>query len=79
MVDRCVCHDVTFAELWAIAQRTGADHAGLAARTGCGTGCGCCKPYVRLMLRTGDVVFPVLSATRITTLGLDRDPEESPA
>jgi len=61
MVDRCVCHDVTFAQLRALSQLSGADLPALALRTGCGTGCGCCIPYIRLMLRTGQTDFPVLT------------------
>lgn len=76
MVDRCVCHDVTFAELRALAMRTGVDLDGLSARTGCGTGCGCCLPYIRLMLRTGDVDFPVLTSTQLQRLdGLGKSAE----
>lgn len=59
MITRCVCHDVTFAELRALADRTGGDLADLSRRTGCGTSCGLCIPYIRLMLETRRVVFPV--------------------
>ena len=45
-VDRCVCHDVTFAQLLEIAEQTGADLEPLAKYTGCTTGCGLCKPYI---------------------------------
>jgi len=74
-VDRCVCHDISFAELKAIAERDGLDFTGLRARTGCGRGCGLCEPYVRLMLRTGRTSFPVLSpdeAARIMAEGMNR-------
>lgn len=59
VVDRCLCHDVTFAELLEM-HRRGATFAELSARTGCCTGCGLCEPYVHVVLRTGRVVLPVL-------------------
>lgn len=61
MVDRCVCHDVSFAALLRLHAEQGLDLEALKARTGCCTGCGTCEPYVRLALRTGDVSFPVLT------------------
>ena len=69
-VDRCVCYDVTLAQLKAISTNdTTLDE--LSDKTGCCTGCGMCKPYVILMLRTGHTHFPVLpphEADRIATL-----------
>jgi bacterioferritin-associated ferredoxin len=59
-VDRCVCYDVTFAELKAIVDQEGLDFDALSARTGCCCGCGTCEQYVRLMLTTGKTRFPVL-------------------
>lgn len=59
-VDRCVCHDVSFAELKRLAQDAGADIDELGRRTGCGTGCGMCVPYIREMLRTGRTRFAVM-------------------
>lgn len=60
-VDRCLCYDVTFKELQALAREKSLDYAGLSRTTGCGTGCGLCMPYVQLMLASGQTVFPVLS------------------
>ncbi|MCA9273538.1 MAG: (2Fe-2S)-binding protein [Phycisphaerales bacterium] len=69
-VDRCVCHNVTLAELKAMSTKaTTVDE--LSAKTRCCTGCGMCKPYVILMLRTGRTSFPVLpphEAQRIAAL-----------
>ncbi|MFI4873560.1 MAG: (2Fe-2S)-binding protein [Phycisphaerales bacterium JB058] len=69
-VDRCVCYNVTLAELKDISNKsTTLDE--LSAKTGCCTGCGMCKPYVILMLRTGRTTFPVLpphEAQRIESL-----------
>ncbi len=76
-VDRCVCHDVTFAALRALAKESDAragtvdaDHAvvehalkEIRRATGCTTGCGTCEPYIRLMLRTGRTRFAVFPQT----------------
>lgn len=58
-VDRCVCHDVTFARLKAYADAHGSSFEELRERFGCGKGCGLCEPYVRAMLRTGRTEFEV--------------------
>jgi len=60
-VDRCVCHNRTFAELQHIAKAENLDHAALSARTGCSAKCGTCGPYIRLMYKCGATRFPVLS------------------
>lgn len=60
-VDRCYCHQVTFAKLKELAARTGPDLDALSKATGCGTGCGLCIPYIRVMLKTGQTDLPVLS------------------
>jgi bacterioferritin-associated ferredoxin len=71
-VDRCVCHNKTFAELAALAKAENLDHAALSARTGCSTNCGTCAPYIRLMLKGGWTRFPVLSqADFVRLLGPD--------
>jgi len=56
-IDRCVCVNVTFAELKETAEAEGLDAAALGRRYGCGLGCGLCSPYVRRMVRTGETVF----------------------
>ena len=57
-IDRCVCSDVTFAELRGVADLHGAGSLeDLQAIAGVGMNCGLCKPYIRNMLRTGTVVF----------------------
>jgi len=68
MVTRCVCADVSLAELIELARREGLGYEGLSARTGCGGGCGLCEPYVRLALRTGKPELPVLSAAEIAEI-----------
>lgn len=77
-VTRCVCHDVTFAELKELSGVVGADLDALAARTGCGTGCGTCIPYIQLMLRTGRTELPVLSGAQLRE-ALQRTPPPSGA
>lgn len=65
MVDRCVCHQVTFERALDRAAELRAqgvtDEAALLARLadelGCTTGCGMCRPYLRLTLRTGRTAF----------------------
>lgn len=64
-VDRCYCHQVTFAALKELSARTGPDLDALSNATGCGTGCGLCIPYIRVMLKTGQTDLPVLSPTDI--------------
>lgn len=58
-VDRCVCFDVTFAELQRFAKTRACDLEALRREFHCGRGCGLCIPYIRQMLETGRTVFPV--------------------
>lgn len=67
-VTRCVCHDVTFAALIDLARRTGADFAELSRLTGCGTGCGTCRPYIAAALATGRAELPVLPPSALERL-----------
>jgi len=58
-VDRCVCHNVTLAQLKAMSTKaTTVDE--LSEKTNCCTGCGMCRPYVVLMLRTSQTSFAPL-------------------
>lgn len=59
-VDRCICKQVPFATLKALADIGIRDLDELSRRTGCGTGCGMCIPYIRVMLATGVTDLPVL-------------------
>ncbi|MEX0599865.1 MAG: (2Fe-2S)-binding protein [Rhodothermales bacterium] len=57
-VDRCLCHEVTFRALKDLAAETGASTVTeLQARCRFGKQCGLCRPYVRAMLRSGEVAF----------------------
>lgn len=60
-VDRCTCHNITFRDLHAIALAEKADLVALSARTGCATSCALCRPYIQLMLATGQTRFPILT------------------
>lgn len=59
-VDRCACHNVTFAELLDLHRAEGLGFDALCERTDCATGCTACEPYIRLTLETGVVDHPVL-------------------
>jgi bacterioferritin-associated ferredoxin len=56
-VDRCICRNRLFAELWSEARAEGWSLAALMRETGCGDQCGLCRPYLRRMLATGQTVF----------------------
>ena len=59
-VDRCVCANVTLAEMKTIAgAHPGADLEFLRQRVGCARGCSLCVPYIRAMLATGRTTFAV--------------------
>ena len=57
-IDRCVCHDVSFAALAEWSASTGCRSVDEAAREfKCTTSCGMCLPYVERALATGQTVF----------------------
>jgi bacterioferritin-associated ferredoxin len=53
----CVCRRMPFARLLPFAQAGGWGLEDLASATGCGAGCGLCRPYLRRMLATGETEF----------------------
>lgn len=57
LVTMCVCRRVPFASLLPLARAEGWGLHELAAATGCGAGCGLCRPYLRRMLATGETEF----------------------
>jgi bacterioferritin-associated ferredoxin len=57
LVAMCVCKRVPFASLLPLARAEGWGLDELAAATGCGAGCGLCRPYLRRMLATGENEF----------------------
>jgi bacterioferritin-associated ferredoxin len=57
-IDRCVCHQVTFATLLPLAQAHGCTSLdALQAHATFGKTCKLCHPYVRRMLTTGETTF----------------------
>lgn len=57
-IDRCYCYEVRFARLKRVAEESGADSvAALQEHVTFGENCQLCHPYVRRMLRTGQVTF----------------------
>jgi bacterioferritin-associated ferredoxin len=48
---------VPFGELLPRARAAGWDLEALVRETGCGAQCGLCRPYLRRMLATGEIVF----------------------
>lgn len=57
-IDRCICFQRTFAELQQVAQAHGVKRlTTLQEYIRFGGNCGLCHPYVKRMLRTGEVIF----------------------
>ena len=56
-ITRCICRSVAFADLLPVVRANGWDLAAVMRETGCGAGCGLCRPYLRRMLLTGETVF----------------------
>jgi bacterioferritin-associated ferredoxin len=53
----CVCRRIPFSHLLPLALSKGWDLEELVSATGCGAGCGLCRPYLRRMLATGETEF----------------------
>jgi len=60
LVSRCICRNVTFAELLPRARAASWTLDDLMRATGCGAQCGLCRPYLKRMLLTGETVFSEL-------------------
>lgn len=60
-VERCVCFNQPFSKLLELARAEGLSQDELSERTGCCTGCGMCKPYVRVVLSTGRTSIPLMN------------------
>ncbi len=57
-IDRCTCHDMTFKELKEIASNNDIrDLKSLMEYIQFGDNCTLCRPYVREMLASGEVVY----------------------
>ena len=57
LVTMCVRQGQPLARLLPLARAHGWDLEALARETGCGAGCGLCRPYLRRMLETGETEF----------------------
>ena len=56
-INLCVCRNIRFSELLLQARRNGWALDDIVRNTGCGAGCGLCRPYLRRMLETGETTF----------------------
>ena len=56
-IDGCICRSTAFEDLLPRARAHGWTLDDIMRETGCGAGCGLCRPYLRRMLRTGETVF----------------------
>ena len=56
-ITRCLCRGIEFGLLLPRARAGKWDLDTLMRETGCGAGCGLCRPYLRRMLTTGETVF----------------------
>jgi bacterioferritin-associated ferredoxin len=61
VVERCVCFDTSFEEWLKLRRANGWTMEQAAAHTGCGEGCGTCKPYLRVVAATGRTELPIMS------------------
>jgi bacterioferritin-associated ferredoxin len=57
LVTMCVCRGMPFARVLPLARAGGRGLDDIARMTGCGAGCGLCRPYLRRMLETGETEF----------------------
>lgn len=65
LVDRCVCCEVSFATVLALARREGlATLDEVRARVEIGTGCGLCLAYASIALATGSPAVPLTPPDR---------------
>ena len=60
MVEKCVCHDVTFDSLlqWA-ESRTSTTIDDVRETFGCSSSCGMCRVYIQRALETGETRIPL--------------------
>jgi len=67
-VDRCVCFDQPFEKLLALSQEHGWGFEELSEATGCGRGCGMCRPYIRVVLTTGRTSIPLTNGSTLRAI-----------
>lgn len=56
-INRCLCEKKRFADIVPSAIKEGLTFSELSRRTGCGTHCGLCRPYLKRALQTGETEF----------------------
>jgi len=60
LIATCICRQMPFAKLLPLAREHGWTLQDVMRETGCGDGCGLCRPYLRRMLTTGETQFTEL-------------------
>ncbi len=76
-VERCVCFDQPFEKLLRMAREEGLTQDELSERTGCCTGCGMCKPYVRVVLTTGRTSIPLMNGRALKAIAEQAEAERA--
>ena len=56
-ITMCVCQRMPFSRLLPLVLENRWNLADIQRETGCGAGCGLCRPYIRQMLETGQTEF----------------------
>ena len=57
LVTSCICQRMPFERLLPLAREGDWSLDDVMRETGCGAGCGLCRPYLRRMLQTGETAF----------------------
>lgn len=66
-VDRCICHQISFAEVKEIAREKGYTTVKeLRVENICSTNCRLCEPYIQQVLETGETIFQPDFSKRMT-------------
>lgn len=73
-VDRCACRNVLFCDLEKAARQAGISVEELAEERGCGSACGLCVPYIKLMVKTGLTELPVIGSDKYRQLQRESKP-----
>ena len=75
-VERCVCFNQPFTGLLELAREEGLNQDELGERTGCCTGCGMCRPYVRVVLATGRTSIPLMNGRDLKAIAEQAESEQ---
>lgn len=63
-VTRCICHQISFEEIKKISDNKEFDTVEKLRVEGiCSTNCRLCEPYIKMMLKTGEVSFQPVKKT----------------